>query len=72
MAVEQLDGRRLRWWEDKVDEMFVAAIIGAITCVAIWKGGSAGMTVAGTAIGGLCVYISGKVKMNGGGYDENH
>lgn len=54
--------RKLRWWEDKVDEMFIALIVGVITSLAIWKGGDAGMTVAGTAIGGLCVYVSNKVK----------
>ena len=53
---------KLKWWEDKVDEMFVAFIVGVITSLAIWKGGEAGVTVAGTAIGGLCVYIRNKVK----------
>ena len=51
----------LKWWEDKVDEMFVSFIIGAISIFAIYKGGTAGITVAATAIGGLCVYVTGKV-----------
>ena len=56
---------KLKWWEDKVDEMFIALIVGVITCFAIVKGGEAGMTVAGTAVGGLCVYVSNKVKSGG-------
>ena len=63
---------KLTWWEDRVDEMFIALIVGAIAVVAILKGGDAGVAIAGTAIGGLCVVFGNKAKQdsNGGGTDE--
>lgn len=65
---EQEETTNLKWWENKVDEMFIALCITIICCVAFWADADvppSAFTVGATAVGGLCVYVSGKVKANG-------
>jgi hypothetical protein len=57
----------MKWWEDNVDEIFIGFFIAIIACAAIWKGGVAGMTAAGGAIGALGVYLGGKPGRKNGG-----
>ena len=57
---------KLKWWEDSVDEIVMGICVAVIACFAILKGGAAGTAVAGSAVSGLCVYIGGKQKRNGG------
>lgn len=59
----------MKWWEDSVDEMFIGAMVTIVACIAIWKGGAAGMTVAGTGLGVLGVYLGVKPgkRQNGNG-----
>lgn len=63
----QEENKKLKWWEDSVDEIFMGVFVTIIACVAIYKGGDAGITVSGSAIGGLCMYIGGKQRKNNGG-----
>lgn len=55
---------KLKWWEDSVDEIFMGIFITIISCIALLKGGEAGIAVASAAISGMCVYIGSKQKNN--------
>lgn len=65
----------MKWWEDSVDEMFIAAIVAVIACVTVIAAAEkainpAALTVAGSAVSGLVVYLGfkpGKKGGNGGG-----
>lgn len=62
---------KLKWWEDSVDEMFIGFCIAVIACFCVWKGGVSGTTVAGTAVGGLAVYMGVKPRKKNGGQDDS-
>lgn len=50
-----------------MDEVLIGLFITIISCIAVWKGGTNGMAVAGSAVSGMCVYVSGKVRDNNKG-----
>ena len=50
--------------------ILIGVVIGVISCFAIIKGGSSGIAVAGSAVSGLCVYVSQKPRKRNGSNNE--
>ena len=57
---------RPKWWEDRVDEMFVGLIVGVISVVAIAVLGKDSVPIVSAAISVCGMYMVGKPR-NGNG-----
>lgn len=62
-----MDNQKMKWWEDKVDEIFMGAFICVITVFALLKIPEQGIAVATAAVSGLCAYLGSRGKENKNG-----
>jgi hypothetical protein len=56
-----------KWWEDRVDEMFVGLIVGVISVVAIAVLKADSVPIVSAAISVCGMYMVGKPRTNGNG-----
>lgn len=56
-----------KWWEDRVDEMFVGLIVGVISCISVFVLEDKSVPVVTGAISVLGMYMVGKPRTNGNG-----
>ena len=55
----------MKWWEDKVDEMFIGLVIGAVCFIAVLRLDDGAVPVVTSGISALGVYLGTKVGKNG-------
>ena len=64
----------MKWWQESVDEMWIGLMVAVIACVTVnsTNVSTAALTVAGSAVSGLVVYLGVKPgKKNGKGGSNN-
>lgn len=60
------ENEKLKWYEDKVDEIIMGVIMGAISIISIIVLKTDSVPIVMAAFGAYGIYLNGKQKTNGG------